>query len=71
MEQSAVSHQLRLLREHDLVRVERVGQRRVYTLADDHVVRLLEEALRHVATRALKSSELGRRLMRVARRRAG
>src|SRR6516162_2756501 len=58
MEQSAVSHQLRLLREHELVRVERVGQRRVYTLYDDHVVRLLEEALRHVANRANRSSEL-------------
>lgn len=71
MEQSAVSHQLRLLREHELVRVERVGQRRVYTLFDDHVVRLLEEALGHVANRASRSSELGQRLKRVTRRRAG
>src|SRR5579863_9121311 len=37
MEQSAVSHQLRVLREHDLIRAERVGRRRVYELRDDRV----------------------------------
>lgn len=52
MEQSAVSHQLRVLREHQLVRVvERVGRRRVYGLHDDHVSALLGEALRHVQHR--------------------
>ena len=48
MEQSAVSHQLRVLRDHALVVAERVGRRRVYALADDHVRALFEEALRHV-----------------------
>jgi DNA-binding transcriptional ArsR family regulator len=48
MEQSAVSHQLRVLREHTLVKAERVGRTRMYALYDDHVVALLEEALRHV-----------------------
>ena len=51
MEQSAVSHQLRVLREHGLVAVERVGRRRVYALADEHVVALLEESLRHAEAR--------------------
>jgi DNA-binding transcriptional ArsR family regulator len=51
MEQSAVSHQLRVLREHTLVSSERQGRRRVYALHDDHVVALLEGALRHVALR--------------------
>jgi DNA-binding transcriptional ArsR family regulator len=51
MEQSAVSHQLQVLREYALVTVERVGRRRVYALHDDHVVVLLEEALRHVEQR--------------------
>jgi DNA-binding transcriptional ArsR family regulator len=51
MEQSAVSHQLRVLREHDLVRVERAGRMRLYRLADDHVVELLDAALQHVAGR--------------------
>src|ERR1700675_3123561 len=35
MEQSAVSHQLRVLREAALVRVERDGKRRVYALSGD------------------------------------
>jgi DNA-binding transcriptional ArsR family regulator len=52
MEQSAVSHQLRVLREHTLVKAERVGRRRVYTLHDEHVTALLEEALRHVDRRS-------------------
>ena len=48
MEQSAVSHQLRVLREHRLVRAERVGRSRLYALYDEHVSVLLEAALRHV-----------------------
>ena len=48
MEQSAVSHQLRVLRDHALVVAERDGRRRVYALADEHVRALFEEALRHV-----------------------
>jgi DNA-binding transcriptional ArsR family regulator len=51
MEQSAVSHQLRVLREHALVRVERDGRTRVYALYDAHVVTLLDGALRHVEQR--------------------
>lgn len=56
MEQSAVSHQLRVLREHTLVRVERRGRSRVYALYDEHVVALLEEALRHVEQRGKRRS---------------
>jgi len=51
MEQSAVSHQLRVLREHSLVVVERDGRRRVYALYDEAVSDLLAAALRHVAHR--------------------
>lgn len=51
MEQSAVSHQLRVLRDHALVTAERVGRHRVYALADVHVRALLEEALHHVEHR--------------------
>jgi len=49
MEQSAVSHQLRVLREHRLVRVERDGRRRVYGLYDEHVAVLLRAGLDHVS----------------------
>ena len=51
MEQSTVSHQLRVLREHTLVRVDRVGRQRVYALHDEHVTALLDDALRHVEDR--------------------
>jgi DNA-binding transcriptional ArsR family regulator len=51
MEQSAVSHQLRVLREHDLVKSERDGKRRLYALYDDAVSELLDAARRHVARR--------------------
>lgn len=45
--ESAVSHQLRLLRDLDLVAFRRDGKRAVYRLADDHVRVLLEQALSH------------------------
>lgn len=48
MEQSAVSHQLRLLRHLDLVIGERSGRRTIYALHDSHVGVLLEEAVYHV-----------------------
>jgi DNA-binding transcriptional ArsR family regulator len=48
MEQSAVSHQLRVLRDQSLVRVDRDGSRRVYALADEHVIALLEQSMNHV-----------------------
>jgi len=48
MEQSAVSHQLRVLRDQNLVRVERLGRQRVYALHDEYVAALLEAALSQV-----------------------
>ena len=42
MEQSAVSHQLRVLRDHAVVSVERRGRERLYGLRDSHVGALLE-----------------------------
>ena len=48
IEQSAASHQLRVLRDHSLVRVERVGRQRVYALQDEHVATLLHAALNHI-----------------------
>jgi DNA-binding transcriptional ArsR family regulator len=61
MEQSAVSHQLRILREHTLVRVERRGRLRVYSLYDAHVVTLLDEALRHAERRTSSGRSFRRR----------
>jgi DNA-binding transcriptional ArsR family regulator len=48
MEQSAVSHQLRLLRALSLVGSERQGRRIVYRLHDNHVAQLLDEAVYHI-----------------------
>lgn len=48
MEQSAVSHQLRLLRDGGLVVGERHGRRVVYSLYDHHVAWLVDQAIGHV-----------------------
>ncbi|MFI0904709.1 ArsR/SmtB family transcription factor [Streptomyces sioyaensis] len=48
MEQSACSHQLRLLRNLGLVTGERNGRSIVYALYDHHVAELLDQALFHV-----------------------
>ena len=47
MEQSAVSHQLRLLRNLGLVDGDRQGRTIVYSLYDNHVAQLLDEAIYH------------------------
>ena len=51
MEQSAVSHQLRTLREWRLVRRERRGRLMYYQLDDDHVRDLLLRGLAHIRHR--------------------
>jgi len=48
IEQSAMSHQLRVLRDARLVRTERRGKRVFYHLHDDHVAHIVEDALSHV-----------------------
>jgi DNA-binding transcriptional ArsR family regulator len=49
MSQSAVSHQLRTLRDLRLVRWRREGRQIFYTLDDDHVADLFRRGLDHVA----------------------
>lgn len=48
MTQSAVSHQLRLLRGMNIVKGRRDGKVVFYSLDDDHVVQLLSQALEHI-----------------------
>ena len=50
--ESAVSHQLRLLRGMRLVRPRRAGQMIFYTLDDHHIVKLFAQGLEHVQERA-------------------
>jgi len=45
---SGLSHQLRLLRDRDAVARRKVGRIVYYRLADDHVRRLLTDAIVHV-----------------------
>ncbi len=47
--QSAISHQLRLLRDRSLVSARRSGQRVIYSLSDDHVGLLIGIGLEHAA----------------------
>ena len=58
MEQSAVSHQLRVLREAELVKGERHGKRRLYKLSGDAVRELLTAA-RHLAGRSQPGGSRG------------
>ncbi len=45
--QSGVSHQLRILRDNRIIKSRRDGQNIVYSLADAHVVAVLELACAH------------------------
>jgi DNA-binding transcriptional ArsR family regulator len=47
--ESAVSHQLRLLRTMRVVRSRRAGRMIFYALDDEHVMKLFAQASRHVA----------------------
>lgn len=55
--QSAISHQLRLLRDRGLVTAERDGQRVRYRLTDDHVALLIGIGLQHAAEENKVDSE--------------
>ncbi len=48
MSESAVSHQLRLLRTFRLVRVRREGRQAYYAVDDHHILELLNQARTHV-----------------------
>ncbi len=47
MSQSAVSHQLAILRGANLVKVSRNGKTQIYSIADEHVRLILDMALLH------------------------
>ncbi len=48
MNQTAISHQLRILKQSHLVRCRRDGKQMYYSLADDHVKAILAAGLEHV-----------------------
>jgi ArsR family transcriptional regulator, lead/cadmium/zinc/bismuth-responsive transcriptional repressor len=49
MSRSAVSHQLRVLRDSRLVKYRKAGKMAYYSLDDRHVLNLFEQGLEHVA----------------------
>ena len=51
MTQSAISHQLRVLRNLRLVKYRKEGRSVIYSLDDDHITSLLEQGLEHVMER--------------------
>ncbi|VBB07709.1 Hypothetical protein LUCI_2974 [Lucifera butyrica] len=51
MGQSAVSHQLRLLRSSRLVKYRKEGKMVWYSLDDDHISLLLSQGIKHIAHR--------------------
>jgi ArsR family transcriptional regulator len=48
MTQSAISHQLRVLKQNRLVRFRREGKSIIYSLADDHVRSIINQGFEHV-----------------------
>ena len=48
MTQSAISHQLRALKNARLVKARREGKTVFYSLADDHVKTIIDQGLEHV-----------------------
>ena len=48
MNQSAISHQLRILRQANLVKTRRDGKAVVYRLADSHVFTIFAQGLEHI-----------------------
>lgn len=48
MNQSAVSHQLRILKDSKLIKYRRNGKTILYSLDDDHVNNIIKQGLDHV-----------------------
>lgn len=48
MTQSAISHQLRILKQAKLIKYRREGKSMFYSLADDHVRTILDQGITHI-----------------------
>lgn len=49
MTQSAISHQLKILKQNKLVKSRREGKSVFYSLDDDHVSTIISEGLNHIS----------------------
>jgi DNA-binding transcriptional ArsR family regulator len=54
----AVSYQLRILKEHDLVRYLKRGREKIFRIADSHVVHLINDGLSHIGGMGLCEGKL-------------
>lgn len=57
MTQSAISHQLRILKANKLVKFRRDGKSLIYALDDEHVEAILNTGLVHLSEKNDKSTE--------------
>lgn len=48
MQQSAISHQLKILKQAKLVKARKDGKNVFYNLEDDHVYTIIEQGMEHV-----------------------
>lgn len=51
MTQSAISHQLRILKQNKLVKFRREGKTVFYSLDDQHIFKILSQGLEHISER--------------------
>lgn len=48
MSQSAISHQLKCLKDANLIKARRDGKNTFYSISDDHVKRIIEQVIIHI-----------------------
>ena len=46
--QSAVSHQLKILRDHRIVKTKKVGKSVFYSLDDNHIIAIIKDGFEHI-----------------------
>lgn len=49
MTQSAISHQLRILKDAQILKNNKNGRRVIYSINDDHVSTIIQEGLKHMS----------------------
>lgn len=48
MNQSAISHQLKILKDNHLIKCRRQGKEKYYSLDDNHVYNIINQGLQHI-----------------------
>ena len=55
--QSAISHQLRMLRNLNLVKTKKIGQSVLYSISDNHVKVILEYGIEHIKEKEVHNED--------------